>query len=55
MPWTPRSSIGANRDYVREGYRAPVINRHAIYYAVITSAMRVARILHVLMDPDRHL
>lgn len=52
---TENPELGASRNYVREGYRVLVINRHAIYYTVTTSAIRVVRILHVLMDPDRHL
>jgi toxin ParE1/3/4 len=47
--------LGSKRDYVREGYRVLFINRHAIYYTVTASAIHVIRVLHVQMDPDRHL
>jgi toxin ParE1/3/4 len=47
--------LGAGRDYVREGYRVLLINRHAIYYAVTDAAIRIVRVLHGQMDPERHL
>jgi toxin ParE1/3/4 len=47
--------LGANRDYVREGYRALFVGRHAIYYSVTGSSIRVVRVLHSQMDPERHL
>jgi toxin ParE1/3/4 len=46
--------LGANRDYVREGYRVLFVNRHAIYYIVSPSGIRVVRVLHEQMDPGKH-
>ncbi len=39
-------AFGANRDYVREGYRVLFVNRHAIYYIVSPSGIRVVRVFH---------
>jgi toxin ParE1/3/4 len=47
--------LGANRDFVRKGYRVLFVNRHAIYYAATTSAVHIVRVLHEQMDPGRHL
>ena len=47
--------LGANRDYVREGYRVLFVNRHAVYYIVTPSGIRVVRVLHEEMDPGKHL
>jgi toxin ParE1/3/4 len=49
------SALGSKRDHVREGYRVLFINRHAIYYTVTTSTIRIIRVLHEQMDPDKHL
>lgn len=47
--------MGAERDYVREGYRVLFINSHAVYYTVTPSAIHVVRVLHGRMDPGKHL
>lgn len=47
--------MGANRDYVREGYRVLFVNSHAVYYTVAPSAIHIIRVLHGKMDPGRHL
>jgi toxin ParE1/3/4 len=47
--------LGVKRDYVREGYRALFINRHAIYYKLTATSIDVVRVLHGQMDPERHL
>jgi toxin ParE1/3/4 len=47
--------LGTSRHYVREGYRVFFVNRHAVYYTVTNTVLRVIRILHGQMDPDRHL
>jgi toxin ParE1/3/4 len=47
--------LGAKRDYVRSGYRALLINRHAVYYTVKASTIHIVRVLHGQMDPERHL
>ena len=46
--------LGVKRDYVREGYRALFVNRHAIYYIVTATTIHIVRVLHGQMDPDRH-
>lgn len=47
--------LGNKRDYLRKGYRVLFINRHAVYYTVAPSIIHIVRVLHVQMDPDRHL
>ncbi len=47
--------LGVKRDYVRDGYRVLLVNRHAIYYTIATDTIHVIRVLHGQMDPDRHL
>jgi len=43
------------RDYVRDGYRVLLVNRHAIYYTVGADTIHVIRVLNGQMDPDKHL
>ncbi len=45
-------NLGVRRDFVRQGYRVLLIHRHAIYYTVTASAIRIVRVLHGRMDPD---
>ena len=47
--------LGVRRDNVREGYRALIVNRHAIYYRLTPSTVEIVRVLHGQMDPERHL
>jgi len=47
--------MGAKCDYVREGYGVLLINSHAVYYTVSSSAIHIVRVLHGHMDPGRHL
>lgn len=47
--------LGSSRDYVKEGYRVLFVNRHAVYYTATPSIIHIVRVLHVRMDPDRHL
>lgn len=47
--------LGASRDYVRDGFRVLFVNRHAVYYTVTASMIRIVRILHSQMDPERNL
>ncbi|NCC85319.1 MAG: type II toxin-antitoxin system RelE/ParE family toxin [Clostridia bacterium] len=49
------AALGKPRDDLRPGYRSLRINEHMIYYRVTPSVIRVVRVLHVRMDPDRHL
>lgn len=47
--------IGKNRESMREGYRSFQINRHVVFYKVAASTIQIVRVLHVRMDPERHL
>jgi len=47
--------LGKDRDDVRAGYRSLRVNRHIVYYVPTPSVIRVVRVLHAQMDPDRHL
>ncbi|MCG6867431.1 MAG: type II toxin-antitoxin system RelE/ParE family toxin [Gammaproteobacteria bacterium] len=48
-------NLGKNRDDVRTGYRSLRLNQHIVYYVPTPSVIRVVRVLHAQMDPDRHL
>jgi toxin ParE1/3/4 len=52
---TNNPDLGANRDFVRKGYRALFVNRHAIYYTATDTEIQVVRVLHEQMDPAGHL
>lgn len=47
--------VGAKRDEVRHGYRVLFIGHHAIYYVVTPAVVRIVRVLHGRMDPQRHV
>ncbi|HEY6458081.1 MAG TPA: type II toxin-antitoxin system RelE/ParE family toxin [Steroidobacteraceae bacterium] len=47
--------LGVSRDVVRAGYRALLINHHAVYYTITQGAIYIVRVLHEGMDPGRHL
>lgn len=47
--------LGKSRDTLRPGYRSLRVNEHVIYYVLTPSVIRIVRILHVRMDPDKHL
>jgi toxin ParE1/3/4 len=47
--------LGRPREEVRAGYRSLRINQHIVYYALTPSVIRIVRVLHARMDPDRHL
>lgn len=47
--------MGSMRHYVRDGYRVLLINSHAVYYTVTSTAIHIIRVLHSRMDPERHL
>lgn len=47
--------MGSMRHYVRDGYRMLLINSHAVYYRVTSTAIHIIRVLHSRMDPERHL
>jgi len=48
-------NLGRRRDEVRPGYRSLVVNRHVVYYLVEEDSVRIVRVLHDGMDPERHL
>ena len=47
--------LGKPRDNLRRGYRSLRVNQHIVYYVLTPSAIRIVRVLHARMDPDRHL
>ena len=47
--------LGRPREEVRAGYRSLRINQHIVYYVFTPSVIRIVRVLHARMDPDRHL
>ena len=47
--------LGRSRDEVRAGYRSLLVNHHVVYYVVTPSLIRIVRVLHEHMDPNRHL
>jgi toxin ParE1/3/4 len=47
--------LGKPRDELRPGYRSLRVNEHMVYYVLTPSAVRIVRVLHAQMDPDRHL
>ena len=48
-------SIGSNYGDILESVRRYRFRSHTIYYVVLKDSVRVVRILHVRMSPDRHL
>lgn len=49
------AEIGTKRDNVLKGYRVLFIQSHAVYYKLTPKTVHIIRILHVRMDPARHL
>jgi toxin ParE1/3/4 len=47
--------LGRPREEVRTGYRSLRVNQHIVYYVLTPSVIRIVRVLHARMDPDRHL
>jgi toxin ParE1/3/4 len=47
--------LGKPRDDLRPGYRSLQVNEHMLYYVLTPSTIRIVRVLHARMDPDRHL
>lgn len=48
-------SIGSNYGEVLKDVRRYRFRSHTIYYVVLKDGVRIVRILHVRMSPDRHL
>ena len=46
---------GRKRDAIRPGYRSKPIEHHLVFYTFDAVELRVRRVLHAAMDPDRHL
>lgn len=47
--------LGRPRDNLRPGYRSLRVNQHIVYYVLTPSLIRIVRVLHAGMDPDRYL
>ena len=47
--------LGRRCDHIRDGYRALWVNRHVVYYTVARRTVRIVRVLHERMDPERHV
>lgn len=47
--------IGRSIDHVRRGYFRFEHARHTVFYVRIEQGVRIVRVLHERMDPDRHL
>lgn len=47
--------LGKPRDDLRSGYFSLQLRQHIAYYVVTPSVVRIMRVLHTRMDPNRHL
>jgi toxin ParE1/3/4 len=47
--------LGRKIDHIRAGYRCWRMREHVVYYRLAAYGVEVVRILHVRMDPPRHL
>lgn len=47
--------LGRDRSDVRPGYRSLAVNRHIVFYTLDEDVIRVVRVLHSRMDPDKRL
>jgi toxin ParE1/3/4 len=48
-------SIGSNYSEAIHGVRRYRFRSHTIYYVVLSDSVRIVRILHARMNPERHL
>jgi toxin ParE1/3/4 len=46
---------GRQRDALRRGFRSVRVERHVVFYTFTDEEVRIRRVLHEVMDPDRHL
>ncbi len=46
---------GAPRDELREGYWSRRLEHHVVFYTFSDAELRIRRVLHEVMDVDRHL
>lgn len=42
-------------DEIRPGYRRQYVERHVVYYRIVSDAVVVVRVLHARMDVLRHV
>ncbi len=47
--------LGRERNELQPGLRRYLAGQHAIYYFADAGAVRIARVLHLKMDPARYL
>ena len=50
---TPR--LGRDASHIRRGYRRFEHRSHTIFYRITGTGVRVMRVLHKSMDPERHV
>ena len=50
-----QARVGTKRDDVRDGCRVLFVGSYAVYYTATPDAVRITRVLHGRIDPDRHL
>jgi toxin ParE1/3/4 len=48
-------ALGRQREDLRAGYRSLRVNEHLVYYLLAPPVIRIIRVLHARMDPQRHL
>jgi toxin ParE1/3/4 len=47
--------MGRSIEHIRAGYHRFAHARHVVFYTKIEKGIRIVRVLHVAMDPERHL
>jgi toxin ParE1/3/4 len=47
--------MGRSIDHLRPGYFRFEHARHTVFYVKVERGIRIMRVLHERMDPDRHL
>ena len=50
-----KPSIGTDCSEILTGVRRFRVRSHTIYYVTLRDAVRIVRILHIRMSPERHL
>ena len=48
-------TLGRSIDYFRTGYQRFEHKSHSVFYVSIDDGIRIMRVLHQRMDPERHL
>jgi toxin ParE1/3/4 len=49
------ADLGRSIEHIRAGYYRFTHARHVVFYTKIEGGVRIVRVLHVAMDPERHL